>query len=106
VSLTSSAWRTDSNGLLINEIPLSPSYKTIYDRINSGAVRGWSETYKNPYLTYTTENGENIFLWYEDEESISEKVTLAKLFGLDSVSVWRLGLIANYDGLNVLNGIG
>lgn len=97
VSLGSLAWRLDENGLLANELPLVPTHETIHTRLTGGAVMGWSDTYRNPYLTYTTEDGQNIFLWYEDERSVSEKVSLAKMFGIESVSVWRLGLIPDYD---------
>ena len=57
---------------------------------------GYSEVYRNPYLTYTTETGEEIFLWYEDARSVSDKLALAKLFGIRGVSLWRLGQVPVY----------
>jgi len=95
-SFSSLAWETDERGLLTNAKPLSPSIDTIHKRLTSGAERGWSQTYLNPYLTYVTETGQHIFLWYEDERSIEAKLTLAKLFGITGVSLWRLGLIPSY----------
>ena len=57
---------------------------------------GYSAVYRNPYITYTTEEGKDIFLWYEDERSVNDKIELAKLFGIKGVSFWRLGTIPNY----------
>lgn len=66
-----------------------------------------ADTYRNPYLTYQTEDGKHWFVWYEDSRSVGEKVRLAKLFGVTSVSLWRLGNLPadSTDGLyyNVLS---
>jgi spore germination protein YaaH len=110
ISLSSLAWETDSSGKLTSVSPLHPSTATIYSRLTSGAIMGWSDTYCNPYITYTTENGQHIFLWYEDARSVSAKLTLARMLGITSVSVWRLGLIPAYsdDGLyyDVMGALG
>ena len=97
ISLSSLAWETDGRGLLVDGTPMRPNTSTIYSRLSGGAQIGWSDTYWNPYATYTTESGQNIFLWYEDQRSVEVKVDLARMFGITSVSVWRLGLIPNYD---------
>lgn len=97
LSMASLAWETDESGLLTSPTPLYPTTATIYSRLTGGAEMGWSDTYRNPYLRYTTEEGQHIFLWYEDERSVAEKVALAKLFGITSVSVWRLGTIPHYS---------
>lgn len=89
------AWQVDAKGKLVSEKPTYPTMDTVASRLKGGASMGWSDTYRNPYLTYTTEDGQNIFLWYEDSRSVAEKVQLAKLFGIDSVSLWRLGNIPN-----------
>ena len=56
---------------------------------------------------YQTEDGKHWFVWYEDSRSVGEKVRLAKLFGVTSVSLWRLGNLPadSTDGLyyNVLS---
>ena len=97
ISMASLAWEIDENDLLISPTPLYPTTSTIYSRLVGGAEMGWSETYRNPYLRYTTESGQRIFLWYEDQRSVVEKVALAKLFGITGVSVWRLGTIPTYS---------
>ena len=55
----------------------------------------YSEKYKNPYAFYTTEDGHQILLWYEDSRSIKDKIKLSKMFGVNSLSVWRIGAIPN-----------
>ena len=97
INIASLAWETDEGGRLTSPTPLYPTTATIYSRLAGGAEMGWSETYRNPYLRYTTESGQHIFLWYEDARSVEEKVDLAKLFGITSVSVWRLGNIPHYS---------
>lgn len=108
VSFDSVGWEL-SGGKLASTDSYSPPPSTIYTRLKGGAVMGYSETYRDPYITYTTEDGKDIFLWYEDERSVGDKVELARLFGIDGVSVWRLGTIPNYSdtGLyyNVMNSL-
>lgn len=96
VSFSSLAW-TIKDGKLVEPSPSYPAVDTIYKRLSQPeAVLGWSDTYKNPYVSYTTESGEDIFLWYENGRSVSEKLTLARLFGINGVSVWRIGNIPAY----------
>ncbi len=93
VSMTAMAWETDDSGKLTSTQPQYPSYDTVLRRIEGGATMGWSSALGNPYLTYRTEDGQNIFLWYEDERSVGAKLDLMRLFGVTGVSVWRLGTI-------------
>ncbi len=108
ISFDSVGWEL-ANGKLASTTSYSPVPSTIYTRLKGGAVMGYSETYRDPYITYTTEDGKNIFLWYEDERSISDKLELARLFGVKGVSVWRLGTIPDYtdSGLyyNAMNSL-
>jgi len=98
ISCSAMAWKVDGNGLLQSPLPLRPDTATVYSRLRqSGTEMGWSNTYRNPYLRYTTEQGESIFLWYEDSRSSAEKATLAKLFGINGISLWRLGQIPAYS---------
>lgn len=96
LSMTAMAWKTDADGNLISVQPVFPTTETVYSRIMGGAEKGWSDVYGNPYLNYQAESGENIFLWYEDERSVSLKTDLMRMFGISGVSVWRLGLIPDY----------
>jgi spore germination protein YaaH len=53
-----------------------------------------------PYAVYQTESGEKWFLWYENDASVKAKLELAKLFGIDSISLWRLGTIPDSSAWN------
>lgn len=107
ISSAANAWQVDANGKLVSETPTFPTASTLLTRMKGGATMGWSDTYRNPYLTYQTEDGKHWFVWYEDSRSVGEKVRLAKLFGVTSVSLWRLGNLPadSTDGLyyNVLS---
>ncbi len=96
LSMDAMAWKTDASGRLTATSPTRPVHTTVYQRLTEGAVRGWSSNYRNAYITYKTETGQNIFLWYENERSIEEKVGIARLLGVTGVSVWRLGLVPSY----------
>ena len=108
ISFDSVGWELQ-NGKLASTDSYSPTPTTIYTRLMGGAVMGYSDTYRNPYITYTTEDGKDIFLWYEDERSVSDKLELARLFGITGVSVWRLGTIPDYTdeelNYNVMNSL-
>lgn len=95
ISFSSVGWELE-NGKLISTESVRPTTETIYTRLKGGAVMGYSDVYRDPYITYTTEDGKDIFLWYEDERSVSDKLELAKLFGIKGVSFWRLGTMPNY----------
>ena len=97
VSMDARAWQTDADGLLTAARSTHPLQTTVYKRLcQSGTVMGWSDTARSPWCTYTTESGQHIFLWYEDARSTAQKLSCAKLVGVTSVSVWRLGLIPDY----------
>ncbi|MGB3368081.1 MAG: S-layer homology domain-containing protein [Acidaminobacteraceae bacterium] len=106
ISFDSVGWELQ-DGKLASTSSYSPSPSTIYGRLKGGAVISYSDKYRNPYISYTTEEGKDIFLWYEDERSVNDKIELAKLFGIKGVSIWRLGTIPNYtdEGLyyNLMN---
>ncbi|MBP6492299.1 MAG: S-layer homology domain-containing protein, partial [Clostridia bacterium] len=95
ISFSSIGWELE-NGKLAETSSVRPTPSTIYTRLKGGAAMGYSAVYRNPYITYTTEEGKDIFLWYEDERSVNDKIELAKLFGIKGVSFWRLGTIPNY----------
>ncbi|HWQ79997.1 MAG TPA: S-layer homology domain-containing protein [Anaerovoracaceae bacterium] len=108
ISFSSVGWELE-NGKLASTASVSPATATIYDRLKGGAAMGYSEVYRNPYIEYTTEEGKDIFLWYEDERSVNDKLALAKLFGVTGASFWRLGTIPDYsdEGLyfDIMKGI-
>lgn len=58
----------------------------------------YSDRYQNPYATFFDANDEtqNV-IWYEDSRSIRAKVDVAKMFGIQGVSLWRLGNIPDFQ---------
>lgn len=101
ISFNSVGWELE-NGKLSSTKSVNPPPQTIYNRLKGGAQMGYSELYRNPYITYTAEDGKDYFVWYEDERSVGDKIMLARLFGIDGVSLWRIGNIPNYsdDGIH------
>lgn len=110
ISCAAMAWKLDENDRLQSPLPLRPGTDTVHLRLQQADTEmGWSDTYRNPYLRYTTETGERIFLWYEDGRSAEEKVQLAKLFGVSGISIWRLGQIPAYEDVphyDLLDAVG
>ena len=99
ISFAAVGWQTGPDGKLVSESPIQASSQTIASLLAApGTARGFSQTYRNPYITYTAPDGRNVFLWYEDSQSVFEKAALARLFGVNGVSLWRLGNIPDYPG--------
>jgi len=95
-------WFVDENNKIVSPNPIAVSMETVLARrAQPDTFFGWSETYRNPYIIYTTENGERVFLWYENSESVAEKLQLARQFGVMGASVWRMGIIPNEPAWNV-----
>jgi spore germination protein YaaH len=61
---------------------------------NKNIKYNYSKTYENPYITYVdTNTGIENIIWYENTTSVMEKIKLARFFGLQGISLWRLGTI-------------
>ena len=86
----------DENGLLASTDIYTPAPATLASRMKQAdAVRTWDAAAATPYLTYSVD-GEHYKVWYEDAQSIMAKVNLAHMFGVDGLSIWRLGIIPDY----------
>lgn len=95
-------WFVDENDRVIDENPITVSKEMVLTRMaQPDTVFGWSETYLNPYIIYTTETGARVFLWYQDSRSVDAKLRLARQFGVTGASVWRMGIIPNEPGWDV-----
>ena len=90
-------------GKVINKNAYRPSYLQLRERINkdepgSNLSLKYSERLQNPWLTYyNSSDGTDNIIWYEDARSINAKVQLAKLFGINGISLWRLGNIPDFE---------
>ena len=89
-------WFVDENNRAVYPNPVTVSMETVLIRMaQPDTFFGWCETYLNPYLIYTTERGERVFLWYKDSRSVAAKMQAAQQFGVTGASVWRMGIIPN-----------
>ena len=103
ISFGTAGFHVDENGLLLETTIYHPAPETIARRLaQPDTVITYDEKYRNPVALYTTEDGSRYRLWYEDARSVTDKIELARMFGITGVSLWRLGTIPNYtgDGLN------
>lgn len=92
---STAAWYTKDRKI-INAQAVHPSVDTVQKRLAQQSTEiTYSEIYKNPYAWYTTEKSGEILLWYEDSRSVEDKIKLAGMFGINSVSLWRIGAVAN-----------
>lgn len=106
VSFATVGWELSDDGKLFSTTPIYANAEAVYQWMNTaGTEKGFSVSYRNPYLKYTTPKGKNVFLWYENEQSMFEKVALARMFGINEISIWRLGIIPNYNGYSVMNSL-
>lgn len=101
ISFSSSQWQF-KDGVVLNTEPYVPEYSKIISRMKdqNTAVKAinYSEKYQAPYLTYEVDGIKNI-IWYEDERSVTAKAELARMFGIEGLSFWRLGTIPDFSGI-------
>jgi hypothetical protein len=103
ISIASVGLSVDGNGLLTSQKLYHPAPSTIITRLRQSDTQfGYSALYGMPYIYYTDGEGNRYRLWYEDAQSVTAKVQLARMFGINGISLWRLGNIPTYDdvGLN------
>ncbi len=90
---STAAWNTE-NKQITDPVSIHPSMDTLLKRLSQADTEIiYSDTYKNPYAFYNTEDGQQILIWYEDSRSIKDKITIAKMFGINNISIWRIGAI-------------
>ncbi|MEG1879487.1 MAG: S-layer homology domain-containing protein, partial [Pseudoflavonifractor sp.] len=96
VAIASTGFQVDEKGNIASETIANPGIDTLAKRLRQPeAQRGWSDVYRNPYLSYTADDGKQYRVWYEDAQSVGDKVALAQMFGINGVSLWRIGNLPN-----------
>ncbi|MEF9958590.1 MAG: glycosyl hydrolase family 18 protein [Niameybacter sp.] len=96
ISYGSTQWQVQ-DGKVLNAKPYTPTYDKIYERLKISDTQAiYDEQYQNPYAVYEQNDVKNI-IWYENNKSVQAKIDLAKLFGIQGVSYWRLGTIPQYE---------
>jgi spore germination protein YaaH len=100
ISFDSVQWKL-KDGKIINQYPYNPSYDAIYKRLLTDVTMNYDNISQNPYVTfYDSKDETNNVLWYEDSRSLEAKINLAKMFGIRGISLWRLGNIPNFNGID------
>ena len=106
IAFNTAGFHVDENGVLLEGTMYHPSRDVLTKRLQQpDTVVTYSERYRNPVVSYTTEDGAHYRVWYEDSRSVQDKLQLARMFGINGVSLWRLGIIPNATGYDVWSGI-
>ncbi|KAF5049672.1 S-layer homology domain protein [anaerobic digester metagenome] len=101
MSMSNVGWKV-TDGKITNAKGLTYSYSELLNHIETNGNVMYSEKYKNPYLIFESDAGTTT-VWYEDSRSIYDKIKLAEMFGIKSVSIWRLGTIPEYNSSSNMN---
>lgn len=97
ISFSSAGLQVDADGKLASTSLFTPSPSTIITRLRQADSQyTYSQLYRNPSLIYTAD-GQRYRLWYEDAQSVADKIRLAQMFGIRGVSLWRLGNVPQYS---------
>lgn len=99
ISFDWTVWKKQ-NGKTLNQVPLKYNLENFMKLLDSGREISffYHEDYENPYLKYTdSETGIEYTVWYEDKRSVLAKVKLARYFGIEGISLWRLGSIPDRE---------
>jgi spore germination protein YaaH len=99
ISFDWTVWQR-SNGKTVNSVPQTFNLKNFIDLLNTNKkiTYLYAKDYENPYIKYIdTKTGYENTVWYEDSTSVMKKIDLARLFGIQGVSLWRLGTIPDYQ---------
>jgi len=96
LSMDAVQWKL-KDGKVERSVPYHPLYSQLIQRFLTGVQLNYSEYSQNPYAKfYSSEDGMDNVIWYENQRSIAEKIKLAKLFGIKGLSLWRLGNIPEH----------
>ena len=106
ISFGTAGFRVDENGVLLETTIYHPAMSTLAARLNqSDTVVTYDAASRNPYALYTTEDGSRYKIWYENEQSVTDKIQLARMFGITGVSLWRVGNIPDTAGYDVWSAV-
>ncbi len=85
------------DGKVLNSSPDVYGLSKFLELFDQSPTVEYPNPYRNPYLKLVDEAGVEHVVWYEDSRSIIEKIMMAKMFGINGISVWRLGNIPVKD---------
>ncbi|MGE5615106.1 MAG: glycosyl hydrolase family 18 protein [Bacillota bacterium] len=97
------------DGKTLNDSPKSFNLENFMDLLKNqeNIEFHYAREYANPYIKYTdTKTGNENTVWYENTLSVMEKIKLARYFGVQGISLWRLGTIPDYQPDGDVNNYG
>ena len=75
VSFGTAGFHVDGDGNLLETTIYHPAMDTLAARLNqSDTVVTYDTASRNPYALYTTEDGSRYKVWYENEQSVVDKI--------------------------------
>jgi len=102
LNFATAQWKLQ-DGAVINSRPFTPSYDAIAERIRAGAVINNLGFVPSPHiLFYDNNDNTNNIVQFEDEQSVRQKIRLAGSFGVQGISLWRLGIVPDFDDIEGL----
>jgi len=83
------------DGKTLNRYPINLTYNSFQQTLgNSGILYNYDNSIQSPYVKYIDpKTGIENTIWYENSASVEAKIKLAKMFGINGISLWRLGNI-------------
>lgn len=79
-----------------------PGVGTLAKRLEQeDAEVGWDEYSASSYVFYHNEEGRRFKVWYESPESVKAKIDLALEYGVTGLSLWRLGVVPDFENYDV-----
>lgn len=98
ISFGTACFQVDTAGLLASPTINHPAQDTIAKRLaQPDTVITYDPSDRNPCALYTGDDGVTRYqLWYEDARSVTDKIELARMFGVNGISLWRIGNIPSY----------
>ena len=104
--MDTTGFRIDEAGRVLESKYYRPAIETLSQRLaQSGTAVTYSQSARNPYAVYTDESGARYQVWFENAQSIADKIDLAQMFGITGFSFWRLGNIPTYDSYNLWTAV-
>jgi spore germination protein YaaH len=99
LSFATAQWGVDASGKVTNSSPYTPDYGKLATRLKqSSTTITYDLSSQNPKAVYKSDTDQLTYtIWYEDSRSVEAKINLAKMFGINDISIWRLGNIPTYE---------
>jgi len=106
LSMDTTGFKIDGSGAVAEAKYYRPPIAELAQRLaQPDTAITYSDTARNPCAVYTGEDGGRYQVWYEDGRSARDKIHLARLFGINGLSIWRLGNIPNYDSYDLWSAV-